>query len=42
LEKAINGVGAPLADLVRSTKRDLTLSVLSVVLVVLVFVTIAA
>jgi four helix bundle protein len=35
-ESDINGVGAPLAGLVRSTKRDLGLSALGVVLVLVV------
>ena len=35
LEKDLNGVGAPLAGLVRSTRLDLTLSVSIVVLAAL-------
>jgi four helix bundle protein len=34
LEKDVNGVGAPLAGLVRSTRTDLTVSVLSAVVAV--------
>ena len=42
LEKDINGVGAPLTGLVRSTKTDLTLSVLCVVIALCVVIWIAA
>jgi len=30
LEKDLNGVGAPLAGLIRSTKKDLTLSIIAI------------
>jgi four helix bundle protein len=42
LEKDINGVGAPLSGLVRSTKTDMTLSVLYVVIVLCVVIWVAA
>jgi hypothetical protein len=42
LEKEINGVGAPLAGLVRSTKADVALSVLSFLVAVGAAVWVAA
>ena len=42
LEKDINGIGAPLVGLVRSTKTDLTLSALCVVIALGVVIWIAA
>src|SRR5215467_4079372 len=34
LEKDLNGVGAPLAGLIRSTKKDLTLSIVAIALAI--------
>ena len=42
IEKDIKGVGAPLAGLVRSTRADLTLSVLGVVFLLIAFAWLAA